>query len=323
LNTWNDVVQPFLSSQALVWGPMVAAHQLRSRGWIRESIGKPMHTVTFTLFGPLIYALGVWRLDLSFDRWYLVPIANAILLILSTLAAVILVPVLARSRQARGTLSIMIPISNQGYTLAGFLTILFISDEAYGYNALLMIPAGFLLPLLWLPLAEHWGRGEHTSIWVNYRRGMFSPMSLPLVGVIIGLLLNMLAVPMPAVAAGGLRWLVFLATANTMFALGACLHVRHLFGFFRTLRWVFLFKFVLHPALMFGLCLLLQLKGMAAAALFIASIMPAGVMSVSLSSIYRLDLNLGNAGYLWTTLAFMIIVLPILIFLLRLPLFAY
>jgi predicted permease len=84
---------------------------------------------------------------------------------------------------------------------------------------------------------------------------------------------------------------------------------------------VCLTKFFMIPILIVLLCYLTGLHGEPAAALFIVSCMPTGVMVPALSIIYNLDIDLANAGYLWTTLIYMIFILPLMMWCLHAPLF--
>ena len=106
-----------------------------------------------------------------------------------------------------------------------------------------------------------------------------------------------------------------------MFAMGLKLRLRRLGGFHHLLNWVYVAKFVVSPALVVALCLLFHLHGLAAGALFIAAAAPSGVNVVAFSTLYDLDVDLANAGYLWSTFIFMLVVLPFIIWVLQTPFF--
>jgi hypothetical protein len=315
----------FLVAQALVWVPMILGHRLQSSGpWGRqvgERIARPLHAFNIKALVPGVFLLGIWKLERAGDDWWRVPSVYAAMLVFSGIVAYAISPRLFRRGRSIGTHFLLVTISNIAHTLAGFLTILLIGADAYPLNAILMLPSCLFIFLVWLPLATRWGHDIELSFGLHYRRIVFSSLSLPLVGIAGGLALNFSGAPMAAGWTTLMKVLVFLATALTMFAIGCRLRLRHALRFRRALRWLHVVKFAVHPAIVVAICLLIGLRGTAAGVLLIAATMPSGVMPIQLSSLQKLDVDLANAGFLLTTVFFMVVVLPMLLLLIQLPMF--
>ena len=142
-----------------------------------------------------------------------------------------------------------------------------------------------------------------------------------LAGLILGTALNLADVPMADIWFTILKITVFLGTILAMFAMGSRMRFSRLGKYHRRLSWIYLVKFAAHPIAMLALCWIFGLTGLPAGVLLIASCMPVGVNVVGFSTIYDLDVDLANAGYLWTTAIFMTVVLPLLILALQAPIF--
>jgi predicted permease len=317
----RDRLVSFLISQAVVWLPMALGHGLRRREWPVERLAKPIHATCVIGLAPVIYVLGVWGLDRSNDAWWQVPLAYGLLSVVTTVIAGVVSLRMFRDRRAAATHFLSITISNIGYTLAGFLTILLLGQAAFPLNTVLMLPSSVFNFLIWLPLATLMAHGRERSLAREYVRLIFSPVSMPLAGILVGMTLNFYGPPMGAAWKPALNALVFSTTALTMFGIGCRLRARQGLKFRRTTRWLSLIKFVACPAIAVALCWALGLHGMAAGVVLIASAMPSGVMSIQFSTIQDLDVDLANAGFLLTTATFMIVVLPFLILALQAPMF--
>ena len=317
----RETLIDFTVAQAVVWLPMVLGHHLRRRGHLGVDIARPVHRLTVTCLAPLVFTLGVWKLDRTGSDWWKVPLVYGLMLIGTGVIALTVSPRLFSSRKSIASHILLVAISNIAHTMAGFLTILLIGAAAYPLNAILMLPSCLLIFLVWLPAANHWRQGGEGGFARNYWRLVFSPLSMPLVGIAVGLALNFGGVPMGTTATLLMKILVFATTVLSMFAIGSRLHLRHALGYWLALRWVYLAKFIVHPVLAMSICLVLGIEGPAAGVVLIAAFMPAGVMPIQFATIQDFDVDLANAGFLLSTAVFMGLVLPIMIGLLRLPYF--
>ena len=291
------------------------------RGLISQSIAKPLHSVNLSYVIPVVTGLGIWRLDRTAQGWVWVPVVMAILLAISTVLGTWFSFRAIPNRASAGTMAIMIPLSNIGHTLAGFITLLLFSDEGYAYNALLVWPMSIFFIFVWLPLARHWGSPSGSSLARSFFQTLFSSQALILLGLITGTVLNFMNVPMGPVWILVLKGMVYSSTVLIMFAMGCRLHLGRMWGYQQILKWIYLVKFLIHPLIVIALCLAFGIHGVAAGSLFIAGCASIGVNVISFATLYDLDVDLANAGYLWSTVIFMLIILPLVILALQAPLF--
>ncbi|MCL5271294.1 MAG: AEC family transporter [bacterium] len=322
----RDKLIDFLTSQALIWGPLLAGHRLRKLGLLKDTIAKPLHNINLIAISPLVALLGIWRLDRSGGGWLAVLGIEAAILALTTGLGAWFGRRFILDRARAGTFVLIITISNIGFTLAGFLTILFLSDTAYPYNALCQIPFFLFVFFIWIPLVNHMNhdstaQGKAPAFLPTVLATLRTPQSLGIVGVLAGIGLNYCGVPMRGFWVPVNSALVFGGTVVAMFAIGSRMHFRRLGNYHRLMNWVYLAKFALSPLVAMALCLALGLTGLPAGAIFIISCMPTGIFSVLLSTIYDLDVDLANAGYIWSTLVYMILILPLMILALQAPIF--
>ncbi len=290
---------------------------------IAPSLAPRLHNVNFIFIAPFVVCCGIWPLDRSDPSWYRVPLITALLHAVSTILGAIWSTQLARrglSRPAAGSFSLLVPLSNSGHLLAGFITLLLLGEAAYPYNAICLVSYTAFFVLVWLPMARHWGHGGK-SFGETLQLTLRSPQASVLAGLIAGGFLNAYRVPMAHGWVVLLKWMVFAGTAIVMFGVGTRLHFRRMAGYTALMVRLFAVKFLIHPIITVLLCLLFGIHGLPAGALLIISFMPVGTYAVALATIFDLDVDLANAGYLWSTAAFMTLVFPIVLLLLRLPMF--
>jgi predicted permease len=322
----HDTLISFLTSQALIWGPLLAGHRLRKWGLYGDTIARPLHNLNLILISPLVALLGIWRLDRSGGGWIAVLVIETALLALTTWLGVWFGRRWLRDRAQAGSFMLVIAVSNIGFTLAGFLTILFLSEEAYPYNAIGQVPFFLFVFFVWIPLISYLrhepGDGNQAPAFLpTVLATLRTPQSLGIIGVVAGIGLNLSQVPVDPVWVPVNSVLVFAGTALAMFAIGSRLHFRRLGNYLRLMNWVYLAKFAVTPLVAVGLCLALGVSGLPAGAIFIMSAMPTGIYSILLSSIYGIDVDLANAAYMWSTVVFMLLILPLMIWALQAPIF--
>ena len=314
--------QSLVISQAIVWLPLAAGHQMHRRGMVPEQLSAQLHRFTLYVMGPLIGGLAIWRLEWGVAGWHWAPLAMLILMVAATVGGWFLAQRLAEERRRIGTLALMIPISNTGFTMAGFMTLLLVGERGFAYNALIVPPYAIFVYLVWFPIGEYWSEGRTRRLarmaWVR----MLAINLLPLLGLAAGAELAWRGVPMGEGWVTSMRWLAYIGTAIVMFAIGAKIRLRRLGGPLRPLMlWTYGVKFVVSPAIVLGICLAAGLSGDLAAALLLAAAAPVGVNVPAISTIHNLDIDLANAGYIWSTLVFMVVVVPLIVLALHLPFF--
>lgn len=321
-----SVWSTFLFAQAIVWLPLIAGHQLHRRGLVPERLSAQLHKGILYLFSPVIGALALWRLEREMADWFWSPLAMLILMLISNVGAWFLAQRLSRDRPRIGTLILMFSISNTGFTMAGMMTLVLVGEHAFAYNALISPQYFAFLYLIWIPIGQFWSplrdRGQSRAQWRGEWLRTAVINMLPLAGMGVGAVLSYRDVPMDEGWRTCMRWLTYAVVAIVMFAVGCKVRLRRSGSPLQPLLlWTYALKFVAFPALILLICAAAGLRGDLAAALLLAAAAPVGVNAPGLSTIYGLDIDLANAGYIWTTLIYMLVVVPLMMLALGLPFF--
>lgn len=318
-HAWSN----FLLAQSLIWLPLALGWWVRHRGFDRPQCSRWLYWVQLVIVFPPSLIIGLWRVERDMPGWIWVPLLYGVLMLLATVFGVLLAKRLESNRERQGALVLLFPMSNIGNTLGGALTLLLLSSTGYCYAVLLMIPWLAFTFIIWIPMARHWQGDGTGSFWRRLLENLCSSYAVPVVCLLAGIGLNISGAPAP-----GKQWdwllkvSVYGGTIMVMFAIGLNMHFRRVGAFRRQIAWVSLFKFLLIPLIAWVLCALCGVTGLPLAVLTIAAVMPAGVYCIALATLFDLDVDTANAGYIGTTVIFMTIVLPILILVLRLPVFA-
>lgn len=307
----------------IVSGITIAAavgYLARKRNWLDETLAGPLMFYTVIFGWTPASCLVLWKLPL---QWSLVAIP-----ILSTLLPVLLAPfgyAFARlhrlDAKAAGTFIVAAGISNIGFTMGGFVCYCLFGDLGLGYANL--FAASWAVPYVgfYYPLARRYGDPNSRLDTRFILRTFFDLRSLPVLGTILGLALNLTQTPVPAVfeTIHLLDILIILSVLISFAIVGLQIHFRHL-AEGKTLHLSLAFiKFAVTPVLV-GLMLLLargifgELPPVARDVVLIESFMPTAIFTVIIANLFDLNPKLASVLFLVNTILFLAIVLPLLTF---------
>ena len=145
----------------------------------------------------------------------------------------------------------------------------------------------------------------------HVRAAILGPNIAPIVGIALGVVLNLVGVVRPQTLNGIAEMLVKVAVVVLGLSVGIALRraapVRHLKACLR----ISAIKFILMPVVAIGIALLLGFDGRSLQVILIAASMPVAFMAVVGATLYRLDVELVGSFWVFTTVA-MVIVVPLL-----------
>lgn len=288
----------------------------RAAAWIMTGI---------VVFGySAVALLTIWKLQLKgADAW--LPILGMAHVCIMTGAGLIVGRVVTGDRSLGGLFALATAVGNTGFTLGGFVIYLLEGEPGLAMVSIYGIMWIPMTVLLMFPIARHYSDSvEKESLTGLMLRGVLNWRSAGLAMGMIGVALSLMGVPRPDAIDNYriLDILVFLVTPLAYFAIGLRLHV----GYVRHLTKMLAALAGMRFALGLGVGLFLvwatgltpfALTGLGWRVVIIESFVPTSVTMVAVANMFHLRPREGSALFVVNTAAYLLIVLPIMLFLMK------
>ncbi len=322
---------------------LVAGYAARRRNIVSEDVSRPMHFVTVVFLWSLVALLSLWNLPLAADTLWLLAIEP----ILVAVPAYGMIPV-ARwfgcTRKQTGVLAIAAGLGNLGFTLGGYLCYTLLAnpeligaeagdtdaanaaaDTALAYAVAQVTIMSTTGVLVLYPLARHFGDTDtrDESLATLIRRSLIDVRAMMIYTAIVGVILAALEVPQPAFI-DQIRLidiLFYLGAFTAYVGIGLRLRLGETWHHLRLHAMLAVSRFVAIPAItlvMLGVALAspappnLLLRHV----LVVEAFMPTAIQLVIVANLFHLDPRQASSLWLVNTLLFLLIPLPVMIWVL-------
>jgi len=314
----GSAIGPILFLVFCVLLPLAAGYLVRRQGWLDPRWSRPILTASIAAGATLLVWLATWGVRIEPGLKFL-PVIGALLTVTMLLVGAAVSPWLLPDRRSRASFAFATSLSNMGYSLGGIVVYALLGEQGYAQSIIFLIYWSPLVFGLYFPLARMVGRDRLAFRWRDFL-GIFRDVrSLPLLGLTVGLTLNLTGVSRPAAFGQVISVVFVLASTTTMFAVGLSLVLERLGHYTRSYAVISLLKFAVAPLVAVGLVTVFdRLFGMSRTSrqvVLILSACPVAVYSVVISTFFDLDVDLANSLWVVTTVVFLIVVLPALVLL--------
>ncbi len=267
--------------------------------------------------------LVLWKLELSYSLISL-PILSMILPITLLPIAVLVSDKLFRLEpKTAGTFIVAAMISNIGFTMGGFICYCLFGMAGLGYAQLYC--ASWTIPIIGFGylVARKYGQPDEPFDWNFIIKTFSDRRSLPILGTIIGLTLNLIKAPPINIFYDYhiVDVIVISSVMMSFFAIGLQLHFSAIMQEKRLHIALAVIKFLISPIIMLFLLMIIRnyfaiLPPIAEKVAFIESFVPTAVFTVIIAHLFHLRAKLAGMLFVVNTIVFLIFVLPVIIFLL-------
>lgn len=299
---------------------LVVGYTARRRRWLNEHLSRPIHLHTVLWVQGPVALISFWNLQINRQLALVMALQPLVMLACWAVAATA-ARAMRWPREQAGVVSLCAALSNQGFTLGAYLclTLLTPGKDAMSYAIAYVTSMQLFMVLIFYPVARHYGPGDTQALPRMILQSFTDIRALPLYMAVAGIALSALAIPVP-------RWITP-QVMDVFFFAGA---VGSYLGIGLRLRVAESRRFLPHHALLavarFGVCPLVTLTlvmglGMIGTPLaplptkvvMIESFMPAAINAVIIANIFHLDARLASVLWLWSTVLFCVIPLPVIL----------
>ena len=268
------------------------------------------------LFFPLLGILSIWTMKINVGFIWL-PVLGVVMQIVPGILAFILVKKKFNNSLEQGSYILASMLSNRG--TVGLLSIyILFGEEGYTLGRLVMLFNSFVIYLLCYPLAQYFYQKENILFQrrISFKSLFLNRTQLPVLGVLIGLLLNVTGLPRPEFLKTSFDLLIRLSAWTSLLPVGYAMDFEAMKGYYRKTLELLGIKFILTPAVTLLLARLVISDPQILWTVGILSLAPTAVNAVVAAKINNINYHLPMASFISTTLVYLLIVFPIILFLL-------
>jgi predicted permease len=294
--------------------PLAVGYFCRYQTKNGERFFRKMIEANICILYPVLSALTFWVLTLNVELIWL-PILGVMLSVIPGAAAYLRVNKKYGSELDKGSYIICAMISNIG-TLGGLCAFIVYGEVGFAYTQLVLLLQNVVIFMFCFPLAQYY---YHKSLnrdleKLNIASMFLNRNQLPIVGMALGLLLNLADVERPLVVGAMIDPLVHIGAWSALLPIGYSIDFgemrKYYFGIFDLVP----IKFIITPVLMYLLADWVFTDTTMRDTILILACMPTAINAVVAVKINNLNLNIAMASFVLTTAVFLLAELPALFF---------
>lgn len=296
--------------------PLTIGYVLQGNKYFSVSFFDKMISYNIFLVSPVLSILSFWVLPLTWNLMWL-PVFGAILCFLPGLFAYFISKNKYKSPLDTGSYMLSAMLSNLG-TLGGLCAFILYGEAGFAYTQLVVLMQIAVLFLFCYPLAQYYysqEQGEGTNK-ISISALLFNPNQLPVVGLILGLTLYGLDVPRPRILGEAVNPLVHLAAFTALIPVGHVTDFSAIKQYYRSTFDLIPIKFLLTPLLCYFIAKVVFDDPILINTILILACTPTAINAVITAKIHNLNVHIATASFVTTTVLFLLVVYPSLLFLL-------
>ena len=294
-----DLILPLLVGYGLRWAPGNF-----------DKLFQGMISIGIILLFPALTAFSIWGLVPVFELVWL-PVFGVLLHLIPGGISLL-----------RGRQKYVSSLDYGSYAISGFLSnhvtlgalsaYILYGETGYAYTQMILLFNSLLMFGFAYPLAQHYrNRHDHGSgLRIDFKQIIFNRNQMPLVGMVIGIILNWQGVVRPAALLPAFDNLVHFAAWTFLLPVGHSLDFGEVRSYWRDAVEITVVKCVLTPLLILGLAGFFIHDAVAFRTVVLLAAQPAAVNSVIAMKLFRLNLHLAVAAFVLSTAVYLLGIFP-------------
>lgn len=323
--TLKFIVFTLVSAASIVGG-----RTLRTRGLVAERLSRTVHLYTLIFLWSPVSVIAFWGIPINRELLAIMLI-QPFVMVGSWLVTSAICRALKFSRSETGVMILAAALSNQGFTLGAFLCYVLLEPgrEAMSYAVAFVTSMQVCLVLIFYPVARHYELAAEAESGKHVEHP-------PLAKLVIGSFLDIRAMPLYGATTGALlsligpaypQWLIdnqfMLDIAFFVGAVGSYLGIGLRLRFGDSLKFVkhhavlVGVKFIAMPVMTFAMLMVAKqfqpIGPLPTTVVVISSFCPTAINTVIVANLFHLNARLASVLWLWSTILFGLIVVPLII----------
>ena len=297
--------------------PVIVGFMLRRLSTLNAKIMDRIMLLQFFLLLPISTALSFWAV--SIEPFLLgLPFIGALMILLPGGMGLSYLRLRFKDPLEQGSFLLSVMLANRGVVGAISVFIIF-GETGYAYAQLTMMLAPPIIYLLCFQLAQHFSRiGNHDNIdRMSFKSLFLHPRQLPLLGIILGLVLNICKIPRPKPLGQALPFLIHIGAWLFLVPIGYSFNPARIRPYIFKIWDILIIRHIITPGLIALIGYLIGYRETALSCLVVLSGSPVAITAVVVSKLFDLKTDLASSGFIMSTSFYLCLVFPMYYLLIR------
>jgi predicted permease len=292
--------------------PLAVGNLCRYQSKLDKNFFQRMIVINICVIYPILTVLTLWTMALNYSLIWL-PIIGILLYIIPGVAAYLRVQNKFDSELDKGSYVLSAILSNTT-TLGGLCAFIMYGEVGFAFAQMIVMLQNIVMFMFCFPLAQYY---YQKSIGGNFSKQSLSTLfinrtQLPVLGMAIGIVLNVMGTVRPAFAGLMVDPLVYLGAWTALIPIGYAIDTAGMRKHYSGILDLIPIKFILTPAVAYLIARLLITDEIVVNTIVILAAMPTAINTVIAVQIHKLNVNIATAAFVLTTAVFICIELPAL-----------
>lgn len=289
--------------------PIYIGYTLQNSKKIDQALLDKMIYFNLFMLSTFLNVLSFWKIQLNPELLW-IPLLGLLMHIVPGIMAFFTVKYSYKNPLEQGSYILSILLSNIGVIGAISVYILF-KEKGYALAQLVMLPSNLILYMFCFPMAQYYYQVSKKRVArVSLKEVLLNPKQVPVLGIAIGLILNVLKVHRLLVLGYIFNFTIHIKSWLYMLPIGYSINFYQMREYWNN-TWKLLFiKFLATPIIVYLIARRVISDPEVLKTVIILSCSPTAIKAVVTAKIHKLNVNLAMAAFISTTIFYLIIVYP-------------
>lgn len=275
-----------------------------------------LFSINLWILYPLACLFSVWILKIEMSFIWL-PVTGLLMQIIPMFISKKIVKRYDFNYAQQGSYTLTMSLFNAG-TLGALSAFFMLGELGYGYTGVILVLGNIFIYGYCFPLAGKYQRlNEGKTEKVSILKKLVSLNQLSLYFTIFGMILAALKIPRPMVIDDFIKPIVHLVAWTAAVPIGAMFDFKKIRQYMFVARDVSIVKFVVVPIVVTGLSFFFIKDEIMLKTIFIISASSGSNMAIMMSKIYKLDADMCLSSFIYSTIIYLIVIIPIFLLLFK------
>lgn len=293
--------------------PLTIGNACRYQSRLDKAFFRRLIVINICIIYPILSMLTLWTLSLNYSLIWL-PVIGVLLCVIPGTAAYFRMKNKFQSELDRGSYILSAILSNTT-TLGGLCAYILYGEIGFACTQMVVMLQNVVMFMFCFPLAQYY---YQKSIGGSFSKQSLSAMfinrnQLTVVGMIIGIALNLTGITRPAFVGHMVDPLVHLGAWTALIPIGHAIDTAGMRKYYAGILDLIPIKFILTPVAAYIIASLLITDKMILNTIVILAAMPTAINTVIAVQLYKLNVDIATAAFVLTTAVFIGIELPALL----------
>ncbi len=277
---------------------------------------KILQIIALLILNPIATVGAIWDINFSSINIILLPIIGSFAIILGGISSLLFAKLLKYERKQAGAFFCSGAMTNIG-SIGALVVFIFLGEHAFALVPMYKLFEPLIYYALWFPIAKNFSfdnkdKDKDKKYILNLLKDPFILISL--ISIILGFVLNASKIERPLIYSDINSIVIPFASLLLLASIGMAMKFSKITKYIKSSLYITFIKYLFVPFITTLLAYLLHLgnidNGLILKVIIILSSMPVGFTALVPPSLYNLDIDLANAGWMVTT-ALLAIIIPL------------